>query len=49
VLSTADLNKMVSSVELEEFDDGSVIIRQHLTGDYFYIISEGQGKLLFEC
>jgi len=42
VLSHAQLSKVVSTLEIEEFDHGSVIIRQHQTGDYFYIISEGQ-------
>ena len=41
VLSPAQLNKVVSTVEIEEFEPHSVIIRQHQTGDYFYIISEG--------
>jgi CRP-like cAMP-binding protein len=41
VLSSAQLNKVVSTVEIEEFEPNSVIIRQHQTGDYFYIISEG--------
>lgn len=42
VLSTSEMNKVVATVEVEEFDDNSVIIRQNQTGDYFYIISEGQ-------
>ena len=42
VLSHAELNKVVSTLEIEEFENDSVIIRQHQTGDYFYIISEGQ-------
>jgi CRP-like cAMP-binding protein len=42
VLSHAELSKVVSTLEIEEFEHDSVIIRQHQTGDYFYIISEGQ-------
>jgi CRP-like cAMP-binding protein len=42
VLSPAEISKVVSTLEVEEFEHGSVIIRQHQTGDYFYIISEGQ-------
>lgn len=42
VLSQSELNKVVSTLEREEFEDNSIIIRQHQTGDYFYIISEGQ-------
>jgi CRP-like cAMP-binding protein len=42
VLSHAELNKVVSTLEMDEFEDNAVIIRQHQTGDYFYIISEGQ-------
>lgn len=42
VLSHAELNKVVSTLEVEQFEDGNVIIRQNQTGDYFYIISEGQ-------
>ena len=42
VLSHAELSKVVSTLEVEEFENASVIIRQHQVGDYFYIISEGQ-------
>lgn len=42
VLSSAELSKVVSTLEIEEFEPGAVIIRQHQTGDYFYIISSGQ-------
>lgn len=42
VLSQNELNKVVSSLEIEEFENDSVIVRQYLTGDYFYIITEGQ-------
>lgn len=42
VLSAGELGKVVSTLEIEEFEHDSVIIRQHQTGDYFYIISEGQ-------
>lgn len=42
VLSAAELSKVVSTLEIEEFEPDAVIIRQHATGDYFYIISEGQ-------
>jgi CRP-like cAMP-binding protein len=42
ILNPAELNKVVSTLEIEEFEHESVIIRQHQTGDYFYIISEGQ-------
>lgn len=41
VLSQNELNKVVSSLEIEEFENDSVIVRQYLTGDYFYIITEG--------
>lgn len=40
VLSPAELSKVVSTVEIEEFAAGSMIIRQHQTGDYFYIIRQ---------
>eukprot|EP01039_Chlorochromonas_danica_P003323 gene3323-3646_t len=42
VLSPTEIRKVVSTLEVEDFEDGSVIIRQHQTGDYFYIIAEGQ-------
>lgn len=41
VLSVNELNKVVNSLEEEEYDAGSVIIRQNQAGDYFYIIKEG--------
>ena len=42
VFSVNELNKVVSSLEVEAFEDGACIVRQYLTGDYFYIITEGQ-------
>lgn len=41
VLSSNQLAKVVASLEVENFEPGSVIIRQSQTGDYFYIIKEG--------
>lgn len=49
VLSPAELSKVVSTLEIEEFENDSVIIRQHQTGDYFYIISEGQVDVWQDC
>jgi cAMP-dependent protein kinase regulator len=42
VFSVNELNKVVSSLEVEAFEDGACIVRQYQTGDYFYIITEGQ-------
>jgi len=41
IMSEADLEKMTSSLEKENFQTGESIIRQGNTGDHFYIISEG--------
>ena len=41
ILTPGDLSKLVSSLEVKEFDDSTVIIRQHATGDCFYVISQG--------
>jgi CRP-like cAMP-binding protein len=49
VLSAAELSKVVSTLEIEEFEPDAVIIRQHATGDYFYIISEGQVDVFQEA
>ena len=42
VLSSKELHKVVSSVEVEVFEHDTVIVRQFTTADYFYIIVEGQ-------
>lgn len=41
ILSSNELNRLVSSLEMEEFDINEVIVRQNATGDYFYIITDG--------
>lgn len=42
VLSPSDLVKVVTSLEVETFEPGAVIVRQHQKGDCFYIIAEGE-------
>merc|ERR1712125_40082 len=41
-LTPSELSKLADAVEEEEFDGGSVIIREGEVGDHFYIIVKGE-------
>jgi len=41
-LSKAELTQLAEAMEEETYEKGDVIIRQGETGDYFYIIAEGE-------
>lgn len=41
MLGSGDMSKVVSQLDMEEFADGSIIVRQGNTGDSFYIIKSG--------
>uniref|UniRef100_A0A7S1U5U3 cGMP-dependent protein kinase n=1 Tax=Phaeomonas parva TaxID=124430 RepID=A0A7S1U5U3_9STRA len=41
-LTASELQQLAGALDLENFDDGSVIIRQGEVGDFFYIIEYGE-------
>ena len=42
VMTEAELEKMVASLEREQYEPGDAIIRQNNKGDQFYIIADGE-------